>query len=175
MIPLSVARGRALRPEPQPLELPGKSVEGLMAFVASQDAPCPKCGYNLRGLVGPCCPECGLSMSDIEMALRWRAPRLRRKWQRLIAITMLGWAGGLVVMYLGIRREMRADALAGLGFLLLIPSAGIWLLSIPTALCHASKCFGSAKSWRASTYAALVVAVPTLGLGLLGAVASLIE
>ncbi len=140
------------------------------SFLASQDIPCPKCGYNLRGLVGRCCPECGLSMHDIELALRWRAPRLRRRWQRLFALTMLGWAVGLVLMYFGVRREMRADALGGLGLLLLIPSAFIWMLSIPTALWDASKCFGSAKSWRVSTYAALIVGVPTLGLGILSGI-----
>lgn len=30
----------------------------LQEFLAQQDAPCPACGYNLRGLTGPACPEC---------------------------------------------------------------------------------------------------------------------
>jgi hypothetical protein len=30
----------------------------LIAFVATRDAPCPVCSYNLRGLSEPRCPEC---------------------------------------------------------------------------------------------------------------------
>src|SRR5262249_8711076 len=31
----------------------------LLAYVADRDAPCPRCGYNLRGLTQARCPECG--------------------------------------------------------------------------------------------------------------------
>lgn len=34
----------------------------LLAFLAEHDAPCPACGYNLRQLSRPVCPECGLSL-----------------------------------------------------------------------------------------------------------------
>lgn len=30
----------------------------LQAFLADRDVPCPHCGYNLRGLQAPVCPEC---------------------------------------------------------------------------------------------------------------------
>ena len=30
----------------------------LLAFVADRDAPCPRCGYNVRNLTKPICPEC---------------------------------------------------------------------------------------------------------------------
>lgn len=30
----------------------------LIAFVRGRDIPCPLCGYNLRDLVAPRCPEC---------------------------------------------------------------------------------------------------------------------
>lgn len=33
-------------------------VEELKSFLASRDAPCPGCGYNLRGLIADRCPEC---------------------------------------------------------------------------------------------------------------------
>jgi hypothetical protein len=30
----------------------------LVEFLHDRDAPCPLCGYNLRGLTGDVCPEC---------------------------------------------------------------------------------------------------------------------
>lgn len=42
--------------------------EFLRAFLAERDVPCAGCGFNLRGLGGPTCPECG-------MALRLDVPR----------------------------------------------------------------------------------------------------
>jgi hypothetical protein len=34
----------------------------LIAFVASRDAACPVCSYNLRGLIRPRCPECSAAL-----------------------------------------------------------------------------------------------------------------
>ncbi len=44
----------------------------LRAFLAERDVPCPGCGYNLRGLTGAVCPECGapLTMEAIRLSLR---------------------------------------------------------------------------------------------------------
>lgn len=58
------------RPEPQadvqfdtPLPaIRGDSAEAIRAFLASHDANCRMCGYCLRGLAGPCCPECGAAI-----------------------------------------------------------------------------------------------------------------
>ncbi len=38
-------------------------VDSLVQFLATHDAPCPKCGYNLRSVQSPTCPECGLQLS----------------------------------------------------------------------------------------------------------------
>lgn len=32
--------------------------ELLLSFVRNRDHPCPRCGYNLRNLTRPVCPEC---------------------------------------------------------------------------------------------------------------------
>lgn len=34
----------------------------LLAYLASHDEPCPNCGYSLRGVREPKCPECGAAV-----------------------------------------------------------------------------------------------------------------
>ena len=42
-------------PEPeQPIDADGL----LLAFVRDRDTACPRCGYNVRNLTKPVCPEC---------------------------------------------------------------------------------------------------------------------
>ncbi|MCA9272550.1 MAG: hypothetical protein KDA31_05840 [Phycisphaerales bacterium] len=36
----------------------------LIAYLATHNAPCPECGYNLRGLKSITCPECGTDLLD---------------------------------------------------------------------------------------------------------------
>ena len=44
----------------------------LCALLADTDAPCPGCGYNLRGLRTSECPECG---DPLAIRLSRRAPK----------------------------------------------------------------------------------------------------
>ena len=44
----------------------------VLAFVRDRDAPCPGCGYNLRDLSEPRCPEC---RKDLVLAVGLREPR----------------------------------------------------------------------------------------------------
>jgi hypothetical protein len=45
-----------VRPAPAPTS---EDDERLLAHVRGRDVPCPQCGYSLRDLVDPRCPECG--------------------------------------------------------------------------------------------------------------------
>ena len=59
----------------------------LLEFVACCDEPCPVCGYSLRGLAEPRCPECGSSLE-----LRVGSPQLRvGPW----AVALVSFALGL--------------------------------------------------------------------------------
>jgi hypothetical protein len=43
----------------------------LLRFLATNDAPCRACGYNLRGVPTPACPECGQA---IDVSFLYRPP-----------------------------------------------------------------------------------------------------
>lgn len=58
----------------------------LRSFLAEQDAPCPSCGYNLRGLTGGFCPEC-------HEALELRVGLVHRKLGSFIT-SLVGLAAG---------------------------------------------------------------------------------
>lgn len=52
--------------------------ELLRAYLATHDAACAGCGYGLRGLTGPACPECGEALmlgvgARERLSLMWTA------------------------------------------------------------------------------------------------------
>ncbi len=52
---------------------PFDSDKVLLEFVRDRDAPCPRCGYNLRNLSTPTCPEC---REALNLAVGFRKPRV---------------------------------------------------------------------------------------------------
>ena len=44
----------------------------LLEFLRERDVPCPRCGYNLRNLTSPQCPEC---RKDLTLAVGLLKPR----------------------------------------------------------------------------------------------------
>lgn len=56
-------------------------VELLLEFLRDRDHACPRCGYNLRNLTQPVCPEC-----REDLALKVGAAK-QRIWPLLLAIT----------------------------------------------------------------------------------------
>ena len=56
-------------------------MDPLESYLATHDEPCPKCGYNLRGLRGGTCPECGTRI-DLDTIL---APLRRALGRRFLA------------------------------------------------------------------------------------------
>ncbi len=54
-------------------------------YLAVTDAPCPACGYNLRGSAGDKCPECAAA---IELAVREEAPAKRWDLVAVIGIVL---------------------------------------------------------------------------------------
>ena len=66
-------------------------VAALLDFVAERDAPCPLCGYNLRGLTTPTCPEC-------RQPLRLQVGMVRPRLGGLIASAAPGMFSGMATI-----------------------------------------------------------------------------
>jgi predicted RNA-binding Zn-ribbon protein involved in translation (DUF1610 family) len=69
-----------------------RAQELLLEFLREHEAPCPVCGYNLKALVRPVCPECGQ-----ELVLAVGAARLRLGW--LFAALAPGFFSGIAALF----------------------------------------------------------------------------
>ena len=70
----------------------GSAQEMLLEFLRVHEAPCPVCGYNLKALTRPVCPECGH-----ELVLAVGAARLRFGW--LFAAVAPGFFSGIAAIF----------------------------------------------------------------------------
>jgi hypothetical protein len=61
----------------------------LFRTLAQQDVPCPACGYNLRGLLRPRCPECGAEINP-RLLTRSRREPSARLYRVLEAVVLIG-------------------------------------------------------------------------------------
>ena len=66
--------------------------EMLLEFLRDQDAACPVCGYNVRSLTRPICPEC-----KQELVLTVGALQLRLGW--LLAAVAPGFFSGIAACF----------------------------------------------------------------------------
>lgn len=70
----------------------------LEHYLSEQDVPCPGCGYNLRGLKGAECPECGQAL---RLNVGLVEPRLASFIAGLIGFSAgLGFHGFLLALFL---------------------------------------------------------------------------
>lgn len=69
------------------------SDELLASYLAARDEPCPRCGYNLRGLREPRCPECG---DALRLRVGLVEPRMGTYMTALLAAGLAAGAGLLL-------------------------------------------------------------------------------
>lgn len=80
---------------PQSTGEPTSDEQALLGFLADHDAPCPACGYNLRKLSQPTCPECGL---PLKLSVGSDEP-FKRAWAiTLMLSAMVAGVGALCVL-----------------------------------------------------------------------------
>ena len=86
------ARRQPARPTParRPSEQQARETERLLEYLATHDAECPDCGYNMRGNTEGACPECGRS---VRLGLRAGDALSRRHGLLLLLFTWLLMAG----------------------------------------------------------------------------------
>ena len=70
-------------------------VRALEVFVAERDVPCPGCGYNLRGLEGSRCPECGL---EVRLGVQLEEPAMGSLMVTLAALFSVVGSSGAIVL-----------------------------------------------------------------------------
>ena len=78
----------------------------LQSFLSDRAEPCPWCGYNLRGLTGPVCPECGVGLRMGIVADRKRWPWMRTATNPalfigaaiMVGVAAMGWRGAGAVL-----------------------------------------------------------------------------
>lgn len=95
----------------------------LRTFLERRDAPCPNCGYNLRGLTAEACPECKHALR-LQFA-RVERPTRRRLWLTL-AVACVGLASGLTDTAQTVFTLLRGQS--GIGSTWLAALMGVWFL-----------------------------------------------
>jgi hypothetical protein len=88
---------------------PDSSHDIVTRFLADSDVPCPRCGYNLRGVEQPVCPECGEALSLT--ISRQSTVGLRDGDFRLFFLLGFGWPF-LAGILNGVRALRQAHAIA---------------------------------------------------------------
>jgi hypothetical protein len=74
----------------------------LIEYLRDRDVPCPLCGYNLRQLDMPRCPECG---REIRLSINLAEPYLRG-WITTVAALCASAGVGILVLILIVQEGM---------------------------------------------------------------------
>src|SRR5688572_5440203 len=107
---------------------PAFAAEGdlIRAFLSTRDAPCPGCGYNLRGIAQARCPECE---REVTLCVQGGVAEPR---QRTEAVALL------CIILIGVLGQIGVWAYSGL----LAPGMPGWFLAsmVVTLLAYAVEC-----------------------------------
>ncbi|MCG3129130.1 MAG: hypothetical protein CHACPFDD_04040 [Phycisphaerae bacterium] len=88
--------------------------DALAQFLAARDVPCPGCGYNLRGLTAPRCPECA---QELTLRVNLQEPRLAGFIAGLVALAAGTGFSGLLLIYGCVRLLVERGLPAGRAWL----------------------------------------------------------
>ncbi|MEM9662323.1 MAG: hypothetical protein AAF937_08435 [Planctomycetota bacterium] len=110
------------------------STDQLKAYLVDRDVPCPGCGYNLRGVAEPVCPECG-TLVDIE---EWLVNEQHlRQYRKTLSGLIVGWITnavlpvGILVLAVYIRGRVPPEDIAVMLVVPVVISVSILGLALP--------------------------------------------
>lgn len=106
-----------------------EDVQALLAFVAVHDVPCPACGYNLRQLTQPTCPECGLTL---KLTVGSAEP-FKRAWGFALALSAMIAGLGMVMILMTIAQGVpdfydSAEYIFYYGSIIWVPAPALLLI-----------------------------------------------
>ncbi|MEM9415874.1 MAG: hypothetical protein AAGA29_10415 [Planctomycetota bacterium] len=81
---------------------PPDETRALLDYVAQREVGCPRCGYNLRGLTQPNCPECG---NGLKLTVGSISP-INRAWLTMLA-ALIAPAGIGVLSCVGVAMALQ--------------------------------------------------------------------
>lgn len=85
-----------------------------------RDLHCPGCGYSLRGLGSPTCPECGLAVDPRDLEARLEKLEQTSLRTNLIAVFALAGFGAVFIAARLFLRSSWNDLWSGVAWLLLV-------------------------------------------------------
>ncbi len=94
----------------------------LLQFLDGTDIPCPGCAYNLRGLTGSRCPECG---EEVVLQVGMSDPKAVAAILGTIGLAARAGLNGLLVIYALIRISLFNDSFGGLSRFFAILGVGL--------------------------------------------------
>jgi hypothetical protein len=90
----------------------------LIDWLREREIPCPMCGYNLRALQTPRCPECG---QMLRLSVTLAEPYLKA-WVTLLVFSCLGSSVGLLFLIAVLKSGLPPGAIPRLGACILMAS-----------------------------------------------------
>ncbi len=110
---------------------------GLIGWLAEHEAPCPSCGYSLRGLTTPACPECaaplrlGVSVHDprpIPWVVAIVSLAMGLGFDAVVALLMTAAYVRARILNLGLPPPFFFVIVAGFAGLAIAMAATVWVL-----------------------------------------------
>lgn len=125
---------------------------GLKDFLSDQDAACPSCGYNLRGLTSQMCPEC---QEHLVLGVRLAEPKLKAFIATVLGLAVGGGFSAMLLGYVLVDKLARSRGSVPPGFLQAV-LPGLIVCGVPLAvLLNGRRTFCRWDGWIRITCAVL--------------------
>jgi hypothetical protein len=121
----------------------------LQDFLRERDVPCPRCGYNLRNLVGQRCPECG---DELVLRVNLSEPKMGAFLTGLVGLASGAGFSGLLALYGLIMITIHDRSMRGFfSSFMIVTAGGLLVLGLGLAIWIRSRSYirrqPSSRQW----------------------------